>query len=78
MQNTPTFGTDTARERAFLAASAILFIASVVATVYWCGSMSGSVTMPGGWTISMAWSMSGQTWLGGAPPAAAGQRAHEP
>ena len=67
MQNTPTFGTDIARERAFLAASALLFIASVVATVYWCRSMSASVAMPGGWTMSMAWMrMSRQTWLGAA------------
>jgi len=56
-----------ARERGFLGISALLFIASAVATVYWCRSMSGSMAMPGGWTMSMAWmTMSGQTWLGAA------------
>jgi hypothetical protein len=31
--------TDVSRERAFLAASALLFIASAVAAVYWCRPM---------------------------------------
>jgi predicted metal-binding membrane protein len=56
-----------ARERGFVGISALLFIASAVATVYWCRSMSGSMAMPGGWTMSMAWmTMSGQTWFGAA------------
>ncbi len=56
-----------ARERGFVGTSAFLFIASAVATVYWCRSMSGSMAMPGGWTMTMAWMrMSGQTWFGAA------------
>jgi predicted metal-binding membrane protein len=67
MQITPMVDEDMARDRAFLATSAILFVASAVATVYWCRSMSASMIMPGGWTMSMAWMrMSGQTWLGAA------------
>lgn len=49
------------RERGFLGISALLFIASAMATVCWCRSMSGA------WTMSMTWMrMSGQTWLGAA------------
>jgi predicted metal-binding membrane protein len=60
-------GNGLARERGFLGTSALLFVASAVATVYWCRSMSASMRMPGGWTMSMAWMrMSGQTWLGAA------------
>jgi predicted metal-binding membrane protein len=56
-----------ARDRAFLAASALLFIASAAGTVYWCLSMSGGMAMPGGWTMSMAWMrMPDQSWLGAA------------
>src|ERR1700686_4764086 len=67
MQITPMVDEDMARDRAFLATSAILFVASAVATVYWCRSMSASMIMSGGWTMSMAWMrMSGQTWLGAA------------
>jgi predicted metal-binding membrane protein len=57
---------DGAGERAFLVASAALFVASAVVTIVWCGSMSsmgGDMPMPGGWTMSMAWMrMPGQTW----------------
>src|ERR1700676_2672280 len=60
-------GNHLARERGVLGISALLFIASAAATVYWCRSMSGSMAMPGGWTMSMPWmSMSGQNWLGAA------------
>jgi predicted metal-binding membrane protein len=58
-----------ADERAFLGVSALVFAASAVATILWCGSMSemGEMPMPGGWTMSMAWMrMSGQTWPGAA------------
>ena len=56
-----------ARDRAFLVTSALLFVASAAGTTYWCGSMSGGMPMPGGWTMSMAWMrMPGQTWLGAA------------
>jgi predicted metal-binding membrane protein len=60
-------GTRWPRERGFLGTSAILFMASAAATVHWCRSMSGSMAMPGGWTMSMAWMrMSGQTCVGAA------------
>lgn len=56
---------DLAREPAFLGISTLLFVASVAGTIYLCGSMSGGMTMPGGWTMSMAWMrMPGQSWLG--------------
>lgn len=51
----------------FLAAAALLFALSSVATVVWCTSMSamGGMPMPGGWGMSMVWMrMPGQTWLG--------------
>ncbi len=52
-----------APERAFLAASAFLFLACAGGTVYWSQSMSTGMAMPGGWTLSMAWlRMPGQTW----------------
>src|SRR5262245_9673070 len=56
-------------DRAVLAASAVLFAASAVATVVWSRSMSGmgDMEMPDGWTMSMVWMrMPGQTWSGAA------------
>ncbi len=54
---------DAPGERTFLAAAALLFVMSAAATLWWCGSMSGGMPMPGGWTMSMAWMrMPGQTW----------------
>ena len=51
------------RDRAFFAASSLLFAASAAGTIAWCGSMSGGMRMPGGWTMSMAWMrMPGQSW----------------
>jgi predicted metal-binding membrane protein len=50
-------------ERAFLTASALLFMASAAGTIYSCKSMSG-MPMPGGWTMSMLGTrMAGQTRL---------------
>lgn len=51
--------------RTFFGVAALLFVASTIVTVVWCGSMSAmGMPMPGGWTMSMAWMrMSGQTWL---------------
>lgn len=49
--------------------SALLFAASTAVTVVWCGSMSGmgEMSMPGGWTMSMAWMRMGdQSWPGAA------------
>jgi predicted metal-binding membrane protein len=51
----------------FPAIAALLVIASVVLTIFWCGSMSGGMRMPGSWTMSMVWMrMSGQSWPGAA------------
>jgi len=58
-----------ASERAFFSVSALLFAASAVVTIAWCGSMSAmrGMPMPGAWTMSMAWMrMPGQTWPGAA------------
>jgi len=53
------------RERGFLAASALLFLASAAGTIRWCAPMSGGMRMPGGWIMPMAWMrMPGQTWPG--------------
>ena len=54
-------------QQAFLGVSALLFATSAAVTIVWCGSMSamGGMTMPGGWSMSMAWmKMPGQTWSG--------------
>ena len=48
----------------FISASAVTFIVSVAATVYFSHSMCGEMEMPGGWTMSMMWMrMHGQTWI---------------
>ena len=55
--------------RGLLGASAVVFAASAITTVLWCGSMSAmpGMEMPGGWSMSMAWMrMPGQSWLGAA------------
>lgn len=47
----------------FIAVCALVFVASVSATVYFCRSMCCEMEMPGGWTMSMMWMrMRGQTW----------------
>ena len=54
-------------QRAFFDISALLFAASAAMTIVRCTSMSamGGMSMPGGWTMSMAWMrMPGQTWPG--------------
>ncbi len=54
---------------AFFGVSALLFVSSAALTIVWCASMSAmdGMTMPGGWTMSMAWMrMPGQTWPGAA------------
>ncbi|HXJ34100.1 MAG TPA: DUF2182 domain-containing protein [Candidatus Eisenbacteria bacterium] len=54
---------DAGGEPTFRATATLLFVASAAVTVWWCGSMSGGMPMPGGWTMSMAWMrMPGQTW----------------
>ena len=59
---------DRPSEAAFVAVSALLFAGSTTLTIAWCASMSAmGMSMPGGWTMSMAWMrMPGQTWLGAA------------
>jgi predicted metal-binding membrane protein len=55
--------------QAFFGVSALLFAASAAVTIVWCASMSAmdGMTMPGGWTMSMAWMrMPGQSWPGAA------------
>ncbi len=55
--------------RGLVGVSALLFVLSAALTVAWCGSMSsmGTMAMPGGWSMSMAWMrMPGQSWLGAA------------
>ena len=57
----------TTAQQAFLLVSALLFAISAAATISWCTSMSamGEMSMPGGWTMSMAWMrMPEQTWPG--------------
>ena len=56
-------------ERTFLAVAALLFAASTAVTIAWCASMADmdGMSMPGDWTMSMAWMrMPGQTWPGAA------------
>jgi predicted metal-binding membrane protein len=56
-------------QRAFFGVSALLFAASAAVTIVGCASMSamGEMSMPGGWTMSMAWMrMPGQAWPGAA------------
>jgi predicted metal-binding membrane protein len=55
--------------RGLLGASAVVFAASAITTVLWCGSMASvsGMEMPGGWRMSMAWMrMPGQSWPGAA------------
>ena len=55
--------------RSLLGASAVVFAASAITTVLWCGSMASmpGMEMPGGWRMSMAWMrMPGQSWPGAA------------
>ena len=47
----------------FIMVCALAFVASIVATIYFCRSMSGGMRMPGGWTMSMMWMrMPAQSW----------------
>jgi len=55
--------------RNFFGVLALIFIASATVTVLRCNSMAamGSMSMQGGWTMSMAWMrMPGETWAGAA------------
>ena len=60
---------DRATGRVFFTVSTLLFAGSAALTAVWSMSMSamGGMTMPGGWTMSMAWMrMPEQNWLGAA------------
>src|SRR5216110_530336 len=49
-----------------LGTSLLLFLVSAAATLHWSRSMAGGMAMPGGWTLSMVWTlMPAQTWAGG-------------
>jgi predicted metal-binding membrane protein len=49
-------------ERSLYFAALLAFLASAALTLYFCRSMSGGMSMPGGWTMSMMWMlMPGQT-----------------
>ena len=51
-------------DRGLLIGSLAVFTASAAGTAAWCRSMSGGMSMPGGWTMSMAWMrMPGDGWL---------------
>jgi predicted metal-binding membrane protein len=63
----PAGGNEAARQAEFIAVCVLAFAASVAGTVYFCGSMSGGMEMPGGWTMSMTWMrMPGQPWTASA------------
>lgn len=54
-------------DSSFLAVAAVLFVVSAAWTIYWCGSMSQSMAMPGDWAMAMAWmKMQGQSSLAAA------------
>jgi predicted metal-binding membrane protein len=49
------------------APAALLFAVSLAATIWFSRSMSATMPMPGGWTMSMVWMrMPGQDWWGAA------------
>jgi len=65
----PDVGSPGRSVTAFAAAMAALFVASAAITIGWCASMAAmpGMSMPGGWTMSMAWMrMPEQTWPGAA------------
>jgi predicted metal-binding membrane protein len=56
-------------QRTFLGVSALLFVVSTAVTILWCASMAAmpGMSMPGDWTMSMAWMrMPGRSWPGAA------------
>ena len=67
--NLPRMDSVRASRPVFLGVSTLLFVVSAAVTIVWCTSMSamGEMSMPDGWTMSMAWMpMPGETWLGAA------------
>jgi predicted metal-binding membrane protein len=66
LKNSTSAG-QTAWPAEFIVLSALAFVGSVAATIYFCRSMGGGMHMPGGWTMSMMWMrMNGQTWFASA------------
>jgi len=64
---TSTTRAEPAAPPAFWGVATLVFALSVAGTIAWSRSMSamGGMSMPGGWTLSMAWMlMPGQTWPG--------------
>jgi predicted metal-binding membrane protein len=60
-------GDETSSSSEFIAVCVLAFVASVVATVYFCRTMGGGMLMPGNWTMSMMWMrMPDQTWVASA------------
>ena len=55
-----------ASEQLFIGAGALLFLASVGATIYLRGPMAGGMAMPGGGVATLWARMPGQSWLGAA------------
>ncbi len=52
-----------AGDRVLLPVAGVLFLASAAATVRLCSGMSGGMTMPGGWSLSMTWMrMDDRSW----------------
>jgi predicted metal-binding membrane protein len=69
MSNERRMRSDRASQHAFLGVAALALAASGSGTIVWCASMAamGGMSMPGGWSMSMAWMrMPGQTWAGAA------------
>jgi predicted metal-binding membrane protein len=59
------YGIERHSQHTFFGVSALLFATSTAVTIVWCASMSAmeKMSMPGGWTMSMAWMpMLDQTW----------------
>jgi len=51
----------------FIVICAAAFVAGAMATIYFCRTMGGGMTMPGGWTMSMMWmQMDGLSWFSSA------------
>lgn len=49
---------------AFIMICSLAFVISVTITIYFCISMGGDMSMPGGWTMSMMWMrMPDETWF---------------
>jgi predicted metal-binding membrane protein len=60
----PVWPPRASREPLFYLLAILIFLIAAIFTLWFCGSMSGGMAMPGGWTMSMMWmSMAGQTWL---------------